>query len=108
MLNKGFSTTKKVWKSAKGRGYFKQDSNTALLKVTFFWPFYGDYKVIRLDRDYSYAVVTSGTNNYLWILARKPELDAETLKLLVDYAAGVGFDVSKLEYIEHTKLNSER
>jgi len=44
-------------------------------------------------------VVTSGTFDYLWILARKPELDKETLARLVHYAEVSGFDVSQLEYV---------
>jgi len=104
VLNQGYDTVAKKWKSAKGRGYFKQGSNTPLLKVTFFWPFYGDYKVISLDTtDYSYAVVTSGTFDYLWILARKPALDAETLARLVHFAETSGFDVSQLEYVSQKR-----
>jgi apolipoprotein D and lipocalin family protein len=104
VLNQGYDTVAKKWKSAKGRAYFKRDSNTALLKVTFFWPFYGDYKVISLDTaGYAYSVVTSGTFDYLWILSRNPELDDETLKRLIHYAETSGFDVSRLEYVSQKR-----
>ena len=69
--------------------------------MTFFWPFYGTYKVILLDKDnYAYAVVTSDTYNYLWILSRTPTLKAETLKEFMDFAEVAGFDISRLELVD--------
>lgn len=106
VINKGYDSVRKKWKSANGRAYFKKDPNIALLKVTFFWPFYGDYKVIKLDEvNYSYAVVTSSTYKYLWILARNRTLDEETMKQLLDYVNISGFDVSKIEYIDQSLSN---
>lgn len=106
VINKGYDSVRKKWKSADGRAYFKKEANTALLKVTFFWPFYGEYKVIKLDEvNYSYAVVTSSTFNYLWILARTKELDAQTMKLLVDYIERSGFDTKKLVYVDQSLSN---
>ncbi len=102
--NKGYDRVKGEWRMAKGRAYFKHKKDQALLKVTFFWPFYGTYKVILLDKEnYSYALVTSDTYKYLWILARSPNLTAETLSMLVDYARKSGFDVSRLVYVKQNQ-----
>lgn len=57
-------------KEAIGKAYTVDDTNSKL-KVSFFWPFYGDYWVIMLADDYSYAVVSEPTKEYLWILSRK-------------------------------------
>jgi len=102
VLNHGYDSVARKWKTAKGRAYFKQDRATGLLKVTFFWPFYGDYKIIDLDStNYSYALVTSGTFDYLWILSRSPELEAGTLQNIVQLADKFGFNTSRLEYVTH-------
>ena len=68
------------------------------LRVSFFGPFYSDYRVIELPPDYRYAVVTTGTMDYLWILARAPRLDAAELAGILRRLAERGFDVAKLEY----------
>ena len=68
------------------------------LRVSFFWPFYSDYRVIELAPDYSYAVVTGGSRDYLWVLARKPTMDKEQLDGILDRAKALGFDIGKLEY----------
>ena len=98
VVNRGYSTTKREWKEAVGRARFRGDSTDGLLEVSFFGPFYGDYKIIRLDADYGHAVVTSSTYDYLWILARTPELRSDTLAALVSFIRESGFDVSRLEY----------
>ena len=71
---------------------------TGELRVSFFWPFYSDYRVIELAPDYSYAVVTGGSMDYLWVLARKPTMAQEQLDSILDRAKTLGFETDKLEY----------
>ena len=68
------------------------------LEVSFFRPFYGDYRIIELDPEYRCAVVTGSTRDYLWILAREPELDKTRLDALLKRLAGWNFAVDKLEF----------
>ena len=66
--------------------------------MSFFWPFYSDYRVIELAPDYSYAVVTGGSRDYLWVLSRKPEMKKEQLDAILNRAKANGFDLGELEY----------
>ena len=59
-------------KSAHGRARVVDRATNARLEVSFFRPFWGDYWIIDLADDYSYAVVGHPGRDYLWILARKP------------------------------------
>ena len=59
VLNQGFSAEEQEWKTAEGKAYFVEDSETAHLKVSFFGPFYGAYVVFALDANYQFAFVTS-------------------------------------------------
>ncbi len=68
------------------------------LKVSFFRPFYGDYKIIWLADDYSVSVVTSGTRDYLWILVCTPQISETTLKDCLSRAEKWNFGTSKLEF----------
>ena len=45
-------------------------------------------------------MVTGPDRNYLWVLSRTPELEEATLKELVGKADSLGFDTSKLIYVE--------
>jgi apolipoprotein D and lipocalin family protein len=72
------------------------DETHAKLRVRFFWPFTGDYWVIALDPDYRWAVVGHPQREYLWILARTPQIDASLYEALREKARAQGFDVSRL------------
>jgi apolipoprotein D and lipocalin family protein len=83
---------------------FQGDRDTASLSVTFFWPFAGGYHVFALDQqDYGWALISGPSRNYLWILARQPELSADIRNRLVDKARGLGFPVDDLILVDHAK-----
>ena len=71
-------------------------SGNAKLKVQFFWPFKGNYWIIDLAEDYSYAVVGDPSRKYLWILSRTPAMDPALYDEIVRRIAAQGFDTTKL------------
>jgi apolipoprotein D and lipocalin family protein len=73
----------------------------AKLKVTFFWPFYGDYWVIGLGDDYKWAVVGAPSRKYLWFLCREPTMDKALYDRLIEIARTKGFDVAQIIRTEH-------
>ena len=60
-------------REATGQAYAVEGSNNARLRVSFFWPFFGDYWVIGLDPDYRWAVVGEPGRRWLWVLSRTPK-----------------------------------
>ena len=96
--------------SAKGRARAADRRGpNSKLEVRFapgylsFLPFvWGDYQVIDLAPDYSYALVGEPGREYLWVLSRTPRMDEETYGRAVARAAAEGFDVSKLMKTEQS------
>jgi len=84
------------WTSVSGKAFVVPNSGNARLKVQFFWPFKGDYRIIALDDDYNYAMVGTNNRKYLWVLSRTPQLDESVYNRLVGKAAGLGFPVDEL------------
>ncbi len=89
-------------KVATGRAYFKNERNIGSLRVTFFWPFYGNYNIVYLDDNYQYAIIDGGSSEYLWILSRSKTLDDTTLKMLLEKIKQNGFDPASLTYTDHS------
>lgn len=58
---------------------------------------WGDYWILKLDRDYQVALVGTPSRQSLWVLSRAPRLDANLLQGELDYARTLGFDVDKVE-----------
>jgi apolipoprotein D and lipocalin family protein len=70
--------------------------------LTFFWPFYGDYWIIKLGQDYNYAVVGTPDRNYLWILSRTSQMAELLFSELIEFVNSKGFNtanvIKKLRY----------
>jgi apolipoprotein D and lipocalin family protein len=81
---------------AEGTAYSAAPGNDRL-RVSFFWPFYGDYWVIGLDPDYRWAVVGAPGRDYLWILSRTAQMAPADYAAAVAIAAREGFDTGRLQ-----------
>lgn len=85
-----------VSRAAVGRAYPVPGSGNARLRVSFFWPFFGDYWVIGLDPGYRWAVVGAPRRDYLWILSRAPGLAPAEQARAIALARAQGFPVERL------------
>lgn len=85
-------------KEARGRARLVDKATNAKLEVSFFRPFWGEYWVIDLAPDYSYAVVGHPGRDYLWILARTPSLPRATLEGIQARLTEQGYDLSRLQW----------
>ena len=72
------------------------ENTNAKLRVTFYWPLYGNYWIIALGDSYEYAVISEPKRQYLWILSRKPPLNPSRYKQLAEALRNQGFDTSFL------------
>jgi apolipoprotein D and lipocalin family protein len=104
VINSGFSKEDKEWQQAEGKAFFVDETDSGHLKVSFFGPFYGSYIVFELEKkDYQYAFVSGPDTSYLWLLARTPQVDEKVTEQFVKRSQALGFDTSKLIYVEHDK-----
>ncbi len=56
----------------------------------------GNYWILRVDPQYRYAVVGTPDREYLWILARTPNLPESTYQELVTFSQRLGFPTENL------------
>ena len=94
VFNSGFNTKKGKQQDAIGEA---KVNGPGKLGVSFFKPFYGDYYIMALDQDYQWVLVGSPSRDFLWILAREPQVSEELITRLSAIATDRGFDVSRLE-----------
>ena len=86
-----------VPKTAKGRAC--RTDTPGLLRVSFFGPFYSDYRVLWLDADYQCALIGSSTDRYLWLLARAPRITEATKNALLIEARRRRYETEKLIWV---------
>ena len=92
--------------TARGRIKQPNPDKPGQLKVTFMWRFYARYNILELDEEYTYALIGSSSDAYLWIISRTPHMDSESLAQLLQRASKRGYDISKLVYVEHQTKSS--
>lgn len=104
ILNEGFRDGK--WHKSVGKGkYPKPELYPGRLRVSFFLWFYSDYYILELDeRTYTYAVVGSSSDKYLWILYRDPVMPQPLLTDLLERIEKRGYDTSKLLFVNQKSV----
>ncbi len=80
-----------------GKAFVVPGSNNSKLKVQFFWPFRGDYYIIGLADDYSWAVVGHPGRKYLWILSRESYMPSYTFNHILTIIKSKGYDLKILQ-----------
>jgi len=83
-------------REAKGRAWSVDPVDNSRLKVSFFWPFRGDYWIIELGEKYEYSVVGAPNRKYLWILCREAEMDENLYAGILNRLRTKGFPVDNL------------
>jgi apolipoprotein D and lipocalin family protein len=104
VVNRGFKAQTGQWKEVGGRAYFVDQPSIGRLKVSFFGPFYGGYNIIALDQsNYQWAMICGPNRDYLWILARQPELEEQILESLIKQAKEFGFATEALIMVDQRR-----
>lgn len=97
-------TDKGVWQEAKGSAWPQEEGQTSRLWVRFHnwisrllpWMTRGHYWVLYLDSDYQMSLVGSPDRQFLWLLARTPQLSQEHRERLLKVATEQGYEVKSL------------
>lgn len=98
VVNRGVKNGK--LKTSTGKARFTD--TPGLLRVSFFGPFFSDYRVMMLSDNYDYALVGSKSGKYLWILSRTKELPAGTEARILDEAASRGYNIEDLIWVKQS------
>ena len=66
------------------------------------WPaVWGNYWVIDLEDDYQLVAVSEPGRDYLWVLSRHPQVDAQRYTRLLERLKTQGLDIGRLEMTSH-------
>jgi apolipoprotein D and lipocalin family protein len=101
VVNSGFrNDLDGPYTEVKGLAWIPDPRRPAALKVQFFWPFAADYLIFGLDDEgYSWALVGADSRDYLWLLARTPDISDDLFMKMQQLARDQGYDMSKLSKV---------
>ena len=90
---RGFDGPKKEFHP---RGFVQNRTTNAIWGMQFIWPIKADYRIIHLDSDYSNTIVGRKKRDYVWIMARQPQLSESLYQEMVNRVFEAGYDINRL------------
>lgn len=80
------------------RGFVLDDSN-AVWGMRFLWPIKADFRIVHLSEDGGVTVIGRERRDFLWIMARRPEIPEAHYQALVRMLAEQGYDVQRIQKV---------
>jgi apolipoprotein D and lipocalin family protein len=81
------------------RGFIVDQQSNALWGMRFIWPIKADYRIIHLNEDYTQTVIGRLKRDYVWIMARTPQISDEDYQRLLQFVGAQGYDVTKVQKV---------
>jgi apolipoprotein D and lipocalin family protein len=74
-------------------------TSNAVWDMQFVWPIQAEYVIVALSPDYTRTMIGRSKRDYLWIMARSPQIAAADYAALVEQARALGYDTGKLRKV---------
>lgn len=78
------------------RGFVRDTRSNAVWGMQFLWPIKADYRIVHVSPDYQRTIIGREKRDYVWIMARTPQLSAADWQDLRDRVAREGYDLTQL------------
>lgn len=101
VITRAFNPLKNKAVEATGTMKFRGTETRGQLEVAYFLPIYLDYNILDIDANYQYALLSGSGMGYLWLLSRESSMPEEMKQRFLQKATGLGFDISKLEWMDY-------
>ena len=88
------------------RGFIVDTVNNSTWGMQFVWPFTSEFLITHLNDDYSQTVIGRNKRDYVWIMARTPQVPEADYRRLVKELEGQGYDIARLRRVPHRWLNN--
>ncbi len=88
-------------KRYKPRGFVQDKVNNSTWGMRFIWPFKSEFLITHLNDDYSQTIISRNKRDYVWIMARTPEIPEADYQKLLDKVTEQGYDLTKLRKVPH-------
>ena len=86
-------------KVMRPRGFVRDSTSNAVWGMQFVWPVKAEYLIAHVDPQYTETIIARSRRDYVWIMARTPQIPERDYARLVQQVAALGYDTSKLERV---------
>lgn len=81
------------------RGFVRDTKSNAVWGMQFIWPIKTDYRITYLTPDYSQTIISREQRDYVWIMARTPDIPQADYQRMAALVGEQGYDISRLQKV---------
>jgi apolipoprotein D and lipocalin family protein len=81
------------------KAWVRDTQSNAIWGMQFVWPIKADYRIVYLTEDYSQTVIARNKRDYVWVMARSPEIDDVDYAEISSMIESMGYDISELSKV---------
>lgn len=82
-------------------GTVREYGNGAIWGMQFFWPIKAEYVIVHLDADYQHTIVGRSKRDYVWLMARSPQMSEADYQRYMRLIADFGYDLAEVRRVPH-------
>lgn len=87
------------FKTYHPKGFVVDGTGNAVWGMQFIWPIKADFRIAYLDDDYQRTIIARNARDYVWLMARTPQISDTDYQAMVKFTADLGYDMSKLRKV---------
>jgi apolipoprotein D and lipocalin family protein len=95
----GLSGPKKTYKPT---GFVTDGTGNAVWGMQFIWPFKAEYRIVYISENYDLTIIGRTKRDYVWIMARQPDISEADYNKLLQIIEEEGYDLSKVRRVPHS------
>ena len=80
-------------------GFVTDTKSNAIWGMQFLWPFKADFRISYLTPDYGLTVISRERRDYVWVMARSPEIPETERQAVEEHLKASGYDLAELRYV---------
>ena len=81
------------------RGFVLDHQSNAVWGMRFIWPVKADYRIAYLTPEYGQTVIARENRDYVWIMARAPQIPDDDYQRMLQFVGAQGYDLSKIRLV---------
>ena len=81
------------------RGFVRDTQSNAVWGMQFIWPIKADYRIVYVSDAYDRTIIGRQARDYVWIMARSPQIAETEYQALLEIVKREGYDVSEVRRV---------
>jgi apolipoprotein D and lipocalin family protein len=84
----------------------REGTNNAVWGMQFVWPIKAEYVIVYIDEAYTQTIIGRSARDYVWLMARTPQISDADYAAHVERLKALGYDTSKLRRVPQRVVDS--